>query len=123
VGTPVIYTSASLSLAALELFVHLDIDIVPPNLVAIRAEIPDFLTVEAVKVASLPKNWRGYPAPEALKDIGTTWAAKGSTPILAVPSAVIPEERNYLLNPAHADFKRIRVHRSVPFHFDPRVWK
>jgi RES domain-containing protein len=123
VGTSVVYTSGSLSLAALELFVHLDIDVIPPNLVAIRAEVPDSLTIETVKIASLPKNWRGYPAPEAVKDIGTTWAAKDSTAILAVPSAVIPEERNYLLNPTHADFKRIRVRRPVPFRFDPRMWK
>jgi len=122
-GTSVVYTSGSLSLAALELFVHLDIDIVPPNLVAIHAEVPDTLTIETVKTASLPTDWRRYPAPEVLKDIGTAWVAKGSTAILAVPSAVIPEERNYLFNPAHANFKRIRVRRAVPFRFDPRMWK
>jgi RES domain-containing protein len=119
----VVDTSGSLSLAALELFVQLDIDIVPPNLVAILAEVPDSLTIDTVKSASLPKNWRAYPAPEALKDIGTTWAARASAAILGVPSAAIPEERNYLLNPAHADFKRIRVHRPVAFRFDPRMWK
>jgi RES domain-containing protein len=123
VGTSVVYTSGSLSLAALELFVHLDIDIVPPNLVAIQVEVPDNLAVEAVKIDSLPKNWRRYPAPEVLKDIGTAWSAKGATAILAVPSAVIPEERNYLLNPAQPDFKRIRISRPVSFRFDPRMWK
>ena len=123
VGTSVVYTSGSLSLAALELFVHVDIDIVPPNLVAIQAEVPDTLTIETVKIANLPRDWRRYPAPEALKDIGTAWAATGSTAFLAVPSAVIPEERNYLLNPAHRDFKRIRIHKPVPFRFDPRMWK
>jgi len=107
-GTAVVYTSASLALAALELFVHIDVDLLPN---------------ETVKAASLPRNWRRYPALESLKDIGTNWAARGSTAILAVPSAIIPEEQNYLLNPAHRDFKQVRLRRSIPFHFDPRMWK
>jgi RES domain-containing protein len=112
-----------MSLAALELFVHVDIDIAPGELVAIQADIPDTLTIETVKIESLPKNWRRYPGAEALKDIGTAWASKASTAILAVPPAVIPEERNYLLNPAHRDFKRIRLQKPVAFRFDARMWK
>jgi RES domain-containing protein len=104
-------------------FVHIDVDLLPNNLVAIAAEVPERLAVETVKAASLPRNWRRYPALESLKDIGTTWAAKGSTAILTVPSAIIPEEQNYLLNPAHRDFKQVRLRRSIPFHFDPRMWK
>ena len=122
-GTSVIYTSGSLSLAALELFVHVDIDVVPADLVAIQAEVPDRLAIEIVKISELQKNWRRYPAPEALKDIGTRWAEKASTAILAVPSAVIPEERNYLLNPVHRDFKLVRIRKPVAFQFDPRMWK
>lgn len=122
-GISVVYTSGSLSLAAVELFIHVDIDIASADLVAIQADVPDSLATETVEVESLPKDWRRYPAPEALKDIGTAWAAKASTAILAVPSAVIPEERNYLLNPAHRDFKRIRIHKPIPFRFDPRMWK
>ncbi len=79
--------------------------------------------MDTVESSNLPKNWRRYPAAESLKDIGTTWAAKGATAILAVPSAIIPEERNYLLNPAHRDFKQVRLRKSIPFHFDPRMWK
>jgi RES domain-containing protein len=112
-----------LSLAALELFVHVDVDIVPPDLVAIPADLPDRMSSDTVKIESLPRDWRRYPAPEALQDIGTAWAAKGSAAVLAVPSAVIPEERNYLLNPAHRDFKLIRLGRPLPFDFDPRTWK
>jgi RES domain-containing protein len=107
----------------LELFVHVDIDIAPSDLVAISADVPDSMAIGTVKPGSLPKDWRRYPAPEALKDIGTAWAAKASTAILAVPSAVIPEERNYLLNPVHPDFKRIRIRKPIPFRFDPRMWK
>jgi RES domain-containing protein len=122
-GTAVVYASASLALAALELFVHVDADLVPNDLVAIAAEVPEKFAVETVKATSLPKNWRRYPSLETLKDIGTAWAAKGSTAVLAVPSAIIPEERNYLLNPAHPDFTQVHIRRSIPFHFDPRMWK
>ena len=115
--------SGSLSLAALELFVHIDIDIVPSDLVAIPVDLPDRLVIETVDIKSLPKDWRNYPAPEALKDIGTVWAEKASTPILSVPSAVIAEERNYLLNPVHRDFKRIPIRKAISFHFDLRMWK
>ena len=123
VGTSVVYASGSLSLTALELFVHVDIDTVPDELVAILAEIPDTLTMETIKIESLPREWRRYPAPEVLKDIGTAWAKRGSSALLAVPSAVIPVERNYLLNPAHGDFKRVRLQKPVPFRFDVRMWK
>jgi RES domain-containing protein len=122
-GTSVVYTSGSLSLAVLELFVHVDIDTIPGDLVAIQVDIPDNLTIETVKIESLPRDWRRYPGPESLKDIGTAWASKASTAILAVPSAVIPEEQNYLLNPAHRDFKRLRLRKPVGFSFDARMWK
>ena len=122
-GTPVVYMSATLSLAALELFVHLDPEDDPNDLIAGSAEIPPTLEIEYIRVKRLTREWRQYPAPEALAEIGTQWVGRGKTPILCVPSAVIPQERNYLLNPAHADFGRIRVNDPVPFHLDPRMWK
>ena len=122
-GTPIVYTSGSLSLAVLELFVHVDTDLAPSGMVAIPADIPENLIVDRLDIKKLPKTWRAYPAPEALKDIITAWIDKASTAVLAVPSAVIPSEQNYLLNPKHPDFKRIRVQSSIPFEFDPRMWK
>jgi RES domain-containing protein len=122
-GTSIVYTSGSLSLAALELFVHVDSDIIPDGLIAIPADVPEVLNVEALDPGSLPKNWRSYPAPDALKDIATAWVQRSSTAVLAVPSAVIPSERNYLLNPRHPDFRRVRIHDGTPFQFDPRMWK
>lgn len=122
-GTAIVYTSESLSLAALEYFVNLDSDLAPSGLVFISVEIPDGVAMERLEIADLPKDWRLYPAPETLQDQGTAWVAKASSVVLAVPSVVIPEERNYLLNPAHPDFKRIVISPSKPFHFDPRMRK
>lgn len=120
-GTRVVYTSATLSLAALEFFVNLDRDTEPDQLVALSADIPDDVHIDYMKMSSLPKNWRSYPVPEAVQDLGTAWVASGSTAVLAVPSAVIPDERNYLLNPAHPDFQRFHLNKPEAFHFDPRM--
>lgn len=122
-GTRAVYTSGSLSLAALECFVNLDPDLLPRGLVAMPAEIPDDVRIQQITIRDLPRNWRDAPAPEALRDLGTAWVSRGATAVLAVPSAVIPKEWNYLLNPAHPDFRRIRMGGPEPFRFDPRMWK
>jgi RES domain-containing protein len=120
-GTPVVYASQSLSLAALELLVHADPAFLPADLVAIAADVPDALAVEPIEAAGLPRDWRRYPAPEALADRGSDWARAGRTPVLSVPYAVVPQERNFLLNPAHPDFGRIRTGKPEPFAFDTRL--
>jgi RES domain-containing protein len=122
-GTALVYASATLSLAAQELFVHLDPAELPKDFVAVSADIPDSVRIKILGATALPKNWRRYPAPESLAAIGTAWARSLETAVLEIPSAVIPQERNYLLNPAHTDFVKIRPNRPEPFAFDPRMWK
>jgi len=122
-GRAVVYTSRTLSLAALEYFVHLAVADAPDDLVAVPADLPDSVSRQEVRLADLPRNWRAYPAPEALADVGTRWVEAGRTAVLIVPSAVIPRERNYLLNPVHPEFKFIRVGAPEPFTFDARIWK
>jgi RES domain-containing protein len=119
----VVYTSATLSLATLEYFVHMDPRDMPRDLVAIPAEIPDTVARTEIRAEALPANWRAYPAPEALGELGTAWARARRTAILLVPSAIVPQERNVLLNPAHADFRHIRLGSPEPFSFDPRLWR
>jgi RES domain-containing protein len=120
-GTAVVYTSETLSLAALELFVHCDPALLPDDLVAIESEIPDGLAIRRVDATRLPRDWRQYPAPDALAAIGSDWARGLATAALSVPSAVVPRERNVLLNPAHPDFRKIRVGRPEPFSLDARL--
>lgn len=122
-GTAVAYCSATLSLAVLEYFVHLEPDLAPPDLVTAAAELPVGLSIETLEIEALPPDWRTYPAPEKLKDLGTGWIRSGRTAVLLVPSAVIPHEMNVLLNPAHPDFSRITPLQAQPFSFDPRMWK
>lgn len=122
-GIPAVFTSATLSLAAVERFVHTDSDLETANLVAIPMEIPDAIDLESVEPDALPADWRTFPAPDALALIGQHWFRASRTAILSVPSVVIRHERNFVLNPTHRDFTRTAIGRSEPFSFDPRMWK
>ena len=120
-GMRVVYTSSSLALAVLESVVNAGRDSLPEDLIRIEIEIPDRLTIERVRLADLPPHWRTYPAPPELAALGETWAREMRTPVLEVPSAVVPEECNFLLNPAHPSASEIEVVTARSFVFDPRL--
>jgi RES domain-containing protein len=122
-GVPMVYCTTALSLAALEVFVHLDPDDLPDDLVATRAELPDDLLPEVVDVATLPAGWNRTPGPTTLQDIGSAWVTASRSVALSVPSAIIPAERSVLLNPGHPDLVRIVRHPPERFIFDPRMRK
>lgn len=117
------YTSSTVALAALEVLVHLDVSELPDDFVAIPADVPESLAIARVSPKELPANWRAYPAPQALADVGTRWAQEAKTAVLAIPSAIIPLEENYLLNPLHAAFRQIQIGKPEPFRFDARLFK
>jgi RES domain-containing protein len=121
-GVRVVYTSATLSLAALEYFVHVSKETRPEDLVSISLEIPKNLRIERFSESTLSSNWRVYPATDELKEIGKKWIKSGATAVLAVPSAVIPQELNYLINPDHPDFKKMKISKPTPFNLDERMF-
>ena len=120
-GRRVVYSSESLALAALELMVHVDREMLPSDLIQLEIDVPDRLEMERVDISALPGKWRSYPAPAAPKQLGDDWLAAGSTAVLKVPSGVIPEEFNMLLNPVHADSRHIRVVAKKTFTYDSRL--
>lgn len=120
-GLPVVYASEHLSLAALELLVHVDPDLVPDDLHAFEVDVPDGASVESVGPAELPDDWRLVPDHPRCREIGAAWIGAGAALLLRVPSVIVPEERNVLLNPAHPAAKDIRIAGSRPFGFDPRL--
>jgi RES domain-containing protein len=122
-GLPAVFTSATLSLAALERFVNTDPELEPVDLVAIAVDIGTHIAIETVTVDGLAPGWRTYPAPPGLAGIGERWVADARSAVLSVPSVLIPNERNFVLNPAHADFTRVTIHPSEPFSCDSRMWK
>jgi RES domain-containing protein len=119
-GHKVIYTSESLALASLEIFVHLESSVVP--LVAIKAHLPQKLEVHEVKLLDLPMNWQDVTSYSLLQKIGQDWLNSRRTPVLKVPSAIVPVENNYLFNPEHPEFK-VDLEPPVQFKFDQRMWK
>ena len=121
-GTSIIYTSGTLSLAVLEFLVHVDSDILPDSLVSVRATIPESVSIQTIHLSDLPGNWKDKIIPVAMQDLGTSWAKRSTSPVLKVPSVVIEEEWNYVLNPLHPDFDKIIWETGVPFSFDSRLF-
>jgi len=118
-GTWVVYTSATQSLAALEILVHLNPQ-VSFQFSAFPIELDDSL-VELFPDAQLPPEWQSQPPPASTQQIGDQWLKEQRSAVLSVPSVLIPSERNYLLNPGHRDFSRIVVGESRTFTLDPRL--
>lgn len=106
-GVPVVYTAGSLSLAMLEMLVQ--DQPLRARYVTIPAEVPTGLKIERVDIGQLPADWRDPAAMETLRTIGSKWAAGLASAVLAVPSAIVPAETNYLLNPRHPDFGQIVI--------------
>lgn len=108
-GTRLSYASEHQSLAMLEYFIHLDKDDPPDDLVLALADVPEDLKREAIDAASLPANWRDSAAPPELARFGDEFAKRAETCLLLLPSVLAPTENNCLINPAHADYRKIVV--------------
>lgn len=115
------YASETLSLATLELLVHLPSPLLPKDLVAVEIHAPDDVTLEEWPAASLPPDWSAIGAPDAARSVGVEWLRSGRTLLARVPSAVVPREWNVLINPVHPELGRLRILPSQPFGFDPRL--
>jgi RES domain-containing protein len=120
-GVPLVYTAGSLSLAMLEMLVQ--DQPLRARYASIPADLPPDLPIEYLDLQRLPGDWRDPGAVEALRLIGSDWAARLSSAVLAVPSAVIPVETNYLLNPRHTDFSRIAIGQPSELVTDLRLIK
>ena len=118
-GTPVVYTAGSQSLAMLEMLVQ--DEPLRARYVMISATLPGNLKIARVTPGQLPADWREPAARERLQAIGIDWARRRSSPVLAVPSLVIPTETNYLLNPQHPAFSRIAIGKPEAFVTDLRL--
>jgi RES domain-containing protein len=119
-GIPMVYTSGAQSLAMLEMLVQ--DDPLRARYVVIPASIPDEVAVERVAPDDLPANWRAIESRSQLQDLGSAWARSLSSAVLAVPSAVVPDESNYLLNPLHPAFARIEIGTPRAFVTDVRLF-
>jgi RES domain-containing protein len=121
-GRRIVYTSQSLSLAQLEVLVHIADRRQMPPLVYATVLIPDEVRIGSVEPHELPAGWQQFsPYSATTQRIGTRWLTEARSAVLKVPSAISQHEWNYLLNPMHPDFAQLRLAAPVPFAMDPRV--
>lgn len=120
-GVRMVYTAGSQSLAMLEMLVQ--DERLRARYTMIPATLPKNLKIERITPKQLPADWRSLAAREQLQAIGTEWARRGSSAVLAVPSAVISAETNYLLNPLHPSFAKIETGEPMDFITDFRLFR
>jgi RES domain-containing protein len=119
-GVPMVYTSSTVALAMLEMLVHLQSRELLFSYVVYPITF-DEKFVTAVDLKSLPRDWRASPVPPAVQQVGDDWVASDSSAVLRVPSVIVPDEVNYLLNPNHAQFSKIQMGKKQSVQFDPRL--
>jgi RES domain-containing protein len=119
-GTSIVYTAQSQSLAVLEMLVHLDSPALLEKYVLFEVGIDDSL-IAHVDPSQLPRDWRVDPSPPRARAIGDDWTDSAASAVLRVPSALIPTENNFLLNPRHKDFPSLHIGKPMPFRFDRRL--
>jgi RES domain-containing protein len=120
-GKRVVYCAENPAAALLEILVHFEIEIrdLPARYRLLKVNVPDDLRVERVSLTGLGSDW--IEDTLATRAIGDTWLTRATTPLLAVPSAVVPETSNVLLNPAHPDASRIVIVQSTDHVIGPRL--
>ena len=123
-GYRAVYAAESRALACLELYVNLgDEDVINLEFSLFALHIPQEVRITDLKLKDLPNDWRSIPPSDSTRDKGTKWLAKGETVALTVPSIIIPEEKNFILNPGHRDFQKIKKIGPLAFSYDPRIIK
>jgi len=122
-GRRVVYCAQSPAAALLEILVHFEIDIqdLPVRYRLLKIQVPDDVQFERVSVDHLPKDWPART--EVTRAVGDSWFTKGSAALLSVPSAIVPETFNVLLNPAHQDARGIVIVQTGEHAIDPRLLK
>ena len=120
-GTSVLYTSANRSLATIEYLAHLPMAVVPKDIRIAGIIVPDDAPMATIDIKSLPDNWRVYPAPLQLAEIGDNWINENKTLLLKVPSALVKGEWNILINPYHQTFEKIGLCEIDEYNFDSRL--
>ena len=118
IGVEVIYASASVALAAIEILANFSV--LPDDYGLTKIQIPHGLT-EVVPNNKLPKDWDALTPVRATREFGRRWARSRRSAVLSVPSSIITAERNFLINPNHPDFRQITFSAARPFRFNPRL--
>lgn len=123
VGVELIYTAANRSLCMAEVTVHFSLATIPDDYMMMTLYVPDNISLKKLHVESLSSDWNVFPHPASTQAIGDSFVSEKQHCILQVPSVVTKGDYNFLLNPAHPDFKRIKIIETDPFPFDKRIFR
>jgi len=119
-GIAVLYASSSISLSVLECLAHFPAAFAPKDMAMATISIPDNSITE-INLDKLPENWREVPSPRVLKELAYQWIKSQESLVLKVPSIIVPQEFNYIINPFHEEFQKVLLEEVTPFSFDNRV--
>jgi RES domain-containing protein len=122
VGVEMIYTAANRSLAMAEVAVHFTLATLPDDMM-ITIRIPDKVSFLEIKIEELPTDWNIFPHPSSTQIIGDKFIADNKYCILKIPSVVTLGDYNYLINPKHSEFSKIKIKAIDKFPFDKRIFK
>ncbi len=121
-GVRILYTAGSLSLAVLEMLVHLNNEEILLSYSFATAEFDESLILPIEEFRTLPENWSVSPPPIEIQKIGDEWAATQTSVVLKVPTSVLPVEFNYLINVEHPEFSKVKLGKPQTFTFDERLY-
>jgi len=122
-GTEIIYCANSRALAMAEVSVHLSLITLPKDFVMLEINIPKSIAIQNLNNKDLPENWNDFPHTNKTQKIGDSFIYSNKKCVLKVPSAVVKGDFNYLINPHHKDFKKIKIVNFYKFPFDRRLFK
>jgi len=121
-GTAMLYTSQSVALCTVEIAVHIALGNIPSDYKLVTLEVPDSITTKELSPDALPGDWKTLPHSNSTQLIGDAFIASGKYVLLKVPSATVPGEFNFLINPSHPGSKEIAILSVEPFEFDSRLF-
>lgn len=123
IGIEMIYTASNRSLAMAEVAVHLSLATLPDDYMMMTIHIPDDISMTRLNIADLPTDWNKFPHPSTTQSIGDKFIFENLYCVVQIPSSVTEGDYNLLINPHHAEFKRIKIIDTKKFIFDQRLFK
>ena len=123
IGVEMIYTASNRSLAMAEVSVYFSLATIPSDYMMLTIHIPDSIAYSVISVHDLKSDWNSFPHPVSTKLIGDDFVNRSEDCLLKVPSSITKGDFNYLINPAHHEFKHIKIIEAVKFPFNDRIFK
>lgn len=121
-GIAMLYTSESRALCTTEIAVHTGLGNIPKDYWLVTIVIPAKAKIQTIDIGKLPADWKSFPFPGSTQQLGDAFVRANTFLVLKVPSVVVAGDFNYLLNPLHKDFGKVKIEKTEPFDFDERMF-